>query len=124
MEMSWEDNPMRSGVVKRFGKIQKVISSPSSALSTALKLFPSSQSPMDFSQTHDGVNRGLICASKNTDAHFGAELSPYMWPREAILALPSELINSLLEYKGLLLVCALFGLDPDYVDSEGFQDCI
>lgn len=50
---------------------------------------------MDFSHTRDGINRGLICASKNTDAHFGAEFSPYMWPREAILALPSQFINSL-----------------------------
>lgn len=76
-----------------FGKIQKVTFS----LSTTLKPFPTSQSPMDFSQTHGDINRSLICASKNTDARFGAEFIPYMWPREAVRELPSELINSLLD---------------------------
>lgn len=95
--LSWEDNPVRSGVVRKFGKLQKVTFSSSTALSTTLKPFPSLQSPTDFSKTHDSIKSNLICASKNTDACFGAELSPYMWPREAILALPSELINSLLD---------------------------
>lgn len=76
--LSWEDNPVRSGVVRRFGKLQKVTFSHSTALSTALKPFPSPQSPMDFSQTHDSIKSGLICASRNRDARFGAELSPYM----------------------------------------------
>lgn len=57
-------------------------------------------------------NRSLICASKNTDAPFGAELSLYMRPREAILALPPELINSLLDQEkrldaAMCIVCLL-----------------
>lgn len=94
-ELGRQSSEVWSG--EELGKIQKFTFSLSTALSTALKPFPSSQSPMDFSKTHDGVNTGLICASKNTDAHFGAELSPYTWPREVILTLPCELINSVLD---------------------------
>lgn len=110
--MSWEDNPVRSGVVGRFGKIQKATFSPSTSLSTALKPFPL------FTVSHGFLpnsNSSLICASKNTDAPFGAELSLYMIPREAILALPSELINSLLDQEkrldaAMCIVCSVLRL--------------
>jgi len=60
------------------------------SLSTTLKLFPSSHCSMDFSQAFDSIISELICPARNTDAHFG---STYTWPREAILARASDLIN-------------------------------
>lgn len=132
-----EDHPVRFGVRRRFGKVLHVISLekgiiqqslflPSAALATALKLFSSSHSPMDFPQAHDSVISGLICPIKNTDAHFWEQsfLLTCSQERQSWPWLLISLIPDLTRSKGLLPIYGLFGLNSDHVNTKGLRDCI